>query len=258
MDLNFKKVPFEEAIAYLRDKVPMPTSAWDELWGEIQDTAFSVAGITSADILNDLHQAVIRAEEDGTTLDEFKRSVKESIATRGVPTPLTNARMNLVFDQNLASAHGAGRKLQLDELKPDYVMWRHRDSRVPRPAHLALNNKVFRRDELPGYPPCGFGCRCAVFGLSDRDLKERKLSLSDPITQTVTAKDRITGKKFKLPAIEVDGELHPIVEPGFHGDRGVKSPEQRQKILQQGLDRLPPVLRELAKSAIEARTGKDG
>lgn len=94
-------------------------------------------------------------------------------------------------------------------------------------------------------------CRCRVFGLSDRDLAREGLAVEEPPSQTVTIRDRITGKTQRVPAIEVDGVLYPIAEPGFTTAPGASPLEQRQQILEGALNRMSPRLRELAAQQID-------
>jgi SPP1 gp7 family putative phage head morphogenesis protein len=261
-ELSIANLPFEEAIAFFKQKVPLPTSAWDEIVNEAQDWAFTVAGLTKAEMLNDLYQAIEQSLEEGTTLEEFTRKFDETAARNGWEPPPGKEglwggwRMQLIYMQNLQSAYAAGRLQQMRD--PDvarsrpYWLWRHRDSRNPRPAHLALDGKVFRGDSVfwqVGYPPCGYGCRCGVYALTDEDVQRRGLRVEDAPTERVTLRDRLTGEEFQVPAI--GGE--PIVDPGFVHAPGASLPEQRQGILGRSLERLPVGLRRLARSEIGRR-----
>lgn len=255
-------LPFDEALAWFEQKIPLPTSRWDEIINAAQDWAFTVAGLTQAELLNDLYGAIDKALEQGTTLEEFRRDFDEMIARRGWQPPAGSEgkwggwRTELIFMQNLQSAYGAGRWAQIND--PDiarsrpYVMWRHGDSPNPRPAHLALDGKVFNLSDpflKVCSPPSGFGCRCKLLTLSDRDMTERGLKVSKPPSETVTLRDRITGKEAKVPAI--DGT--PIAEPGFMTAPGSSPRTARRQILNEAIDRLPPELRQAARAKISGR-----
>jgi hypothetical protein len=261
-ELSIANLPFEEAIAFFKQKVPLPTSAWDEIINEAQDWAFTVAGLTKAEMLNDIQRAIEQALEDGTTLEEFTRKFDETAARYGWEPPPGKEelwggwRMQLIYMQNLQSAYAAGRLQQMRD--PDvarsrpYWLWRHRDSRNPRPAHLALDGKVFRGDSVfwqVGYPPCGYGCKCGVYALTEDDVQRRGLKVEDAPTERVTLRDRITGEEFRVPAI--NGQ--PIVDPGFVHAAGSSLWEQRRGILVRSLRRLPVGLRRLARSEIGRR-----
>ncbi len=258
---SWQKLPFDEAIAFFKQKLPLPTTAWDEIINEAQDWAFTVAGLSKAEFLNDLYQALEKALEQGTTYEEFKQDFDIAAAKAGWQPPKGQEgrwggwRIQLIYMQNLRGAYAAGRLKQMRDpevaaARP-YWMWRHRDSRVPRPAHLALDGKVFRGDSVfweMGYPPCGYGCKCSVFALSDRDLRRKGLKVETPPTETVTLVDRVTGDRTRVPAI--NGE--PVVEPGFAHAPGSSTRQQRQKILQRSLARLPQALRQQAEQSLLA------
>jgi len=259
---GFTRQPFEKAIAFLRQKTAIPSTEWDQIWSEAQDYCFSVTGVTRADILADIQEAIAQALENGTPLSQFKKDF-EAIATNkgwlpptGVDTPW---RLALIFNQNIRGAYAAGRSEQLDD--PDilaarqYRLYRHRDSMQPRPAHLALDGKVFLAQDpiwQSIMPVNGFGCRCAVFALSDRDLERRGLSISEPPKETVLIRDRQTGRTQQVPAI--DGQ--PIAEPGFTNNPGRGIKEQRDAVIEGAIARLPGNLQVKAREAIDANRSK--
>lgn len=260
--INLTRQPFEKAIAFLREKTAIPSTEWDQIWAEAQDYCFSITGITRADILADIQEAIAQALENGTPLSQFKKDFQAIVTNRGWIPPEgldTPWRLALIFNQNIRGAYAAGRSQQLDD--PDilaarqYRMYRHRDSRHPRPAHLALDGKVFLAQDpvwATIMPTNGFGCRCAVFALSDRDLERRGLSVSEPPKGTVLIKDRQTGKTMRVPSI--NGQ--PIAEPGFTYNPGRGLKEQRAAVIQDAIDRLPPNLQAKAKDSIGGNNRK--
>lgn len=255
-EAGYERLPFDQAIAFFKDKLAIPSDRWDVLWGDIVDHAFTIAGVTKAEILNDIHQEILKALEEGTTLQQFKKDFDNIAAKRGWSEgeKFSSWRKELIFSMNLRTAYAAGRYQQMTDpsvtaARPHW-QWRHRDSKNPRPAHLALNGKVFSFDDpfwKTGFPPCGFGCRCAAFSLSDRDLEKRGLKVEPSPTETATIRDRITGKTQKVPAI--NGQ--PIAEPGFAHAPGSSRKEQKQESVDRALDRLPPKLRSLVSASID-------
>ncbi len=249
-EVDPQRLPFEKAIEWFKQRIPLPTSTWDEIINEAIDVGFAIASVTRADILNDIQSEILRALEDGTTLQQFKKDFDSIVAKRGWSegAGFSQWRKELLFSQNLRTAYAAGRYQQMSDPSVTTTrkawVWKHRDSKNPRPAHLALHNKVFSFDDpfwKTGFPPCGFGCRCMAFSLSDRDLKNRGLKVEESPTETVTIRDRITGQTQKVPAI--NGQ--PITEPGFAHAPGSSRPDQKQEILKRALNRLPPDLRKL-------------
>lgn len=224
---QLQRLPWQDAIAWLREKVPMPTEAWDELWQEFQDYAFTVAGVTRAELLDDIQQQLIKAMEDGTGIHEWKRDFKKLASDRGwTPDPEAFApwRVELILQQNLRNAYAAGRWQQINDpvvaKNRPYLMWRHRDSVNPRLAHLALDGKVFPLSDplwKIAFPPCGFFCKCQAYTLSDREVREMGVEVGGFPEERVTIRDRLTGKEQQVPAVldPETGKLHPVVEPGF-------------------------------------------
>lgn len=173
----YENLPFPEAIAYLRDKISLPTERWDDFSGAEHDAAFTVAGVKSS-MLGDIRSGVERAIAEGRRPDEFRKDFE-----RITGDWVSGWRANIVLETNFRQAYAAGRyTYQLDpevlKLQP-YLQWVHGDTRNPRPAHLALDGKVFRADKLPMYPPCGFGCACRTISLTAKQVEARGLSVSD-------------------------------------------------------------------------------
>ncbi|WP_031431305.1 hypothetical protein [Methylomicrobium agile] len=83
MGVRYGSLPFKEQIAFWRAKELVPTERWNDRVREQHDTAFTVAGAMQADLLSDLHQAVTKAIEQGTTLAEFTRDFEAIVAARG-------------------------------------------------------------------------------------------------------------------------------------------------------------------------------
>lgn len=250
-----QRLPFKQAIEYYRQKVAIPSEQWDELVDAANDWAFAVAGVTRADVLADLQAAVDKAISEGTSMAEFRRDFDQVIQKRGwgAGKSFTPYRVELILSQNLRTAYQAGRYQQMSspemtKARP-YWQWKHRDSRNPRPAHLALDGKVFSFDDpfwRGGFPPCGWGCRCGVFSLSSRDLDRDGLSVEDSPSERVTLRDRVTGKTQSVPAINGN----PVVEPGFNFTPGASRSDERSTILERMLERLPENLRKKAEASI--------
>ena len=170
-------LPFSEQIDFFRQKLNLPTAAWDDIWQAAHDRAFVVAGATKADMLNDLRQAVDKAISTGTTLETFRRDFRQIVAEHGWPgkagegtTGGFNWRTMVIYETNLRTSHAAGRAVQLADpglqaLLP-YRRYIHNDSVLhPRPQHLAWHGLTLPHDHpfwQTHMPPNGWGCRCRV------------------------------------------------------------------------------------------------
>jgi len=170
---DWQSLPFDEAIEYFRSKVNLPTASYRDLTAQQRDRAFAVAGVMQAELLESLRQAVDKALVTGTTLQEFRQDFDREVAAAGWSYRGNRTwRTELILNQNLRQAYGAGRYRQLTDpatLKArPYWMWRHGDSIYPRKQHLAwdgttlpANHPWFRNK----FPPAGFGCKCKILSL---------------------------------------------------------------------------------------------
>jgi SPP1 gp7 family putative phage head morphogenesis protein len=213
------RLTFPEAIAYLRDKVPFPSKSWKTYSGQLQDVAFTISGITQLTLLAEIQALVIKNLETGVTLDGFKRDFNNALDKAGFNLANRGYRADLVISQNVRTSYSRGRWTQLQEGRDrrPYLEWRHRDSRVPRPHHLAQDGKIYPADAdvwKSIFPP-PFSCRCTAHALSNSDLERLDLTVSEP------------------------PPLKDIAEKGF--DRGFADlPKERDRLLNEAAKRLPP------------------
>lgn len=240
--LDWTKLNLEEAIAYFQAKlINVPTYRWDDIWQEEHDIAFMVAGAMSAELLQDLRQIVEAAIAEGMTRQEFRKQFDQIVARTGwAYNGSRNWRTDVIYGTNLRTAYAAGRYQQ--QTDPDVIrsrpfwMWMHGDSRLPRPLHKALHRKVFRFDDpfwQTMYPPCGFGCKCRVVTLSERDVKRRNLNVDSApaIGTTILVTDPETQRQT---AVKVEAD------PGFAYVPGQSRKDQQQKAIGDVLNRLSP------------------
>ena len=80
MAIDYGSLPFDEALAFFRAKLNLPTQRWDDLLGAAHDRAFVVAGAMKADLLVDLRAAVDKAMADGTTIETFRKDFNQIVA----------------------------------------------------------------------------------------------------------------------------------------------------------------------------------
>ncbi|HEY9737711.1 MAG TPA: phage minor head protein [Trichocoleus sp.] len=259
---TYRRLPFRKALAWLRQKTPLPTTAWDDLVNEAQDWAFTVSGITKAEALQEIYDLTTRAIESGELFRDFQQQLRQTLTVNQL-APLPEWRQRLILMQNLRSAYGAGRYRQ--QTDPDtmerrpYFLYRHDDPITPRPHHQALDGFVARANDpvwATLYAPNGYGCRCKVYSLNARQLEAEGYSLSDPLP-TVQVYDRRDGMARSVPAVRVEGLLVPAVDPGFAYAPGASQPQQRAAILQQALTRLTPALQRMVKAALNFEESVD-
>lgn len=180
------RLPFAEQIAFLRDKLNLPTERWTDIERAAHDRAFVVAGAMQADLLDDLHDAVDKAVAGESTLADFRRDFRQIIERRGW-TDFTGDdratqgpqggrglawRTRTIYQTNIASSYAAGRWRQLNDpaLLAERPYWRYVHSDFvanPRPQHKAWgDSRLTLRHDHPfwetHFPPNGWGCKCTV------------------------------------------------------------------------------------------------
>ena len=176
-------LPFKEQETFFRNKINIPTVKWDDLWKDQHAKGFMVAGAYKAELLTDFRGAVDKAITLGTTLADFRKDFDRIVAQNGWSYNGTrNWRSEVIYSTNIRTAYAAGRWEQMQEPAVKeafpYLEYRHGDSKVPRPQHLAWNGLVLPVDDpfwKTHYPPNGWGCKCKVFAATKRDQKKAQV-----------------------------------------------------------------------------------
>jgi SPP1 gp7 family putative phage head morphogenesis protein len=138
--------PFTEALDYFRAQ------------------AFTIARVASQTLLSDVKNAIAKGIETGATVADLASGINDLFETRGW-TPLRPWHLDTVVRTNIQTAFQAGRYAQqTDPAVLDAApFWQYHAvmDGSTRPAHAALNGKVFRADNpfwKTWYPPNGFNC----------------------------------------------------------------------------------------------------
>jgi uncharacterized protein with gpF-like domain len=188
-------LPFDEAIEFLRSKVNIPTTRWDDMLNEAHDIGFMVASATDADLLSDFREAIDKAVSIGTTIQEFKNDFDRIVEERGWTgwTGEDSAggrawRQRVIYDTNVRQSHNAGREQQMADpdllkLRPIRV-YRHGDSIVPRKSHLALDGfAALATDPIWDKiaPANGYMCSCYSQLLSVKEAQKRGIKVHDDL-----------------------------------------------------------------------------
>lgn len=181
-------LPFEEAIDYFRDR------------------AFTISGITKAELLSGVKEELIKSMEQGMTLRDFQKALPEIFDRHGY-TQLNPWHIKNVYSTNLQNAYQGGRLRQMaDPIVAEALpYWRYIAVMdiATRPEHAAMHGKIFRADHpiwQTWYPPNGFNCRCTVQSISARQIEREgwHMETEDPTGRLFEPVDIETGRK--LPA----------------------------------------------------------
>ncbi len=206
-------LPPEEAIAFLRRKGYAISWDWRGVWQEMQARAFTVAKAMRLDILQDIRASVDRAIAEGETFATFQRRLAPILKAKGwwgrqfVVDPDGTARvaqlgspwrLRTIYETNLQTAYMAGRYAAFKANESDRPYWMYvavMDGRT-RPAHAALNGRIFRSDDAfwrHFYPPNGYNCFPAgVRVRADAELGLRTWYAGEMVELRTRAGQRLT------------------------------------------------------------------
>lgn len=178
------------------------TLAWDytEVWGEANVHAFTVAKVTELEVLRTIRAEVAKSIGDGQTFETFKRTLRPRLEDLGWwgKQEVLNAdtgeltkvqlgsvrRLRTIYQTNVQTAYMAGRYKRYLADVATRPYWRYvavMDGRT-RPAHAALNGKVWRWDDpiwAVIWPPNGWGCRCDIVALTEAEFRAQGLALEN-------------------------------------------------------------------------------
>lgn len=231
IDLSYAiGLPPEKAIEYFASKGYEITFDWKSTWENARTKAFTIAGVTKMDILQTVKNEIDKALQTGTSLQTFKENLIPRLQALGwlssTPEKIPY-RLETIYRTNMQTAFMAGRYREMMENVEDRPYWQYvavMDSRT-RPAHAALNGKVFRYDDpfwKTHYPPAGFGCRCRVRALSEEDIKRRKLTVESGENNIIWEEKPVGGGYTRPTAAYVDPETGAklFTDPGWSYNPG--------------------------------------
>lgn len=220
-------LPPDEAIQWFREKRYHPAFDWRDVWAADHAQAFTVAKATQLDVLADLREAVDRAIQEGRSLQQFEKDLRPGLQAKGwwgekeidvldadgAPTGErrvvqlgSSNRLRTIYETSLRQAQAAGRWERMERTKAARPYGRYvcvMDGRE-RAEHRAWHNTVLPLDH-PWWsthaPPNGWGCRCKMQSLSDRDLVRYGFQVSahaPPVTMVPYTNAR-TGTTIMVP-----------------------------------------------------------
>ena len=189
-------------------------------------------------MLKDIRAAVQKAIDEGTTLRDFQKELKPLLKQKGwwgrIPDPKNPEkeiqlgsvrRLEKIFDINVRTAYQTGRYNDLAENAKFRPYWQYiavMDDGT-RKEHKSLHGKVFRWDDPfwdTFFPPNGWNCRCTVKSLSERELKQRGLTVEKTdgkllnATATLPNGQKVQNKVYKNGLTTVRTDVGWNYNPG--------------------------------------------
>jgi len=260
-------LPPESAVAFLEQKGLVVGFAWQDVWQEAHDQAFTVAKMLDTDLLGDVHEMVTRYIEEGRTTAEFVRDLKPELVRRGwwgraeMVDPETGERrtvqlgsprrLRVIFETNVKASYAAGHWAEIEATAQDapYLMYDAIDDGRTRPEHAAWDGTVLRWDDpwwRTHYPPNGWNCRCGVIQLDADELAELGKDGPDkaPAVRTYEWTNPRTGETVRVP----EG-----IDPGWAYHPGRTRAAEVRRVMAEKLDRAPyPLARAAVRSLVQS------
>lgn len=205
---------------YLADKGLKPSWDWDEVWQEEHATAFAVAKAMSLNVLATLQDAVTEAIAGGQTFEQFKKRLPDVLAALGwwgeqeQVDPKTGEkklvelgtprRLKIIYDTNgrVARAVGQWDRIQRTKDSRPWLIYELGPSEKHRPEHVAWAGSIRKVDDplwSTLMPPNGWGCKCRVRQLSDKEAEGKGGETTGPELEYIEATDPRTGDVVNVP-----------------------------------------------------------
>lgn len=179
----FVDMDFEEAIADFARRKVMTPAQFNALRDRFRDGGFTATQLASRTLRERAFESILSMLEGDATMPEVISAIRNEEVKLGVQ-PAHHDYLDTVVRTNVATAYGSGRFAAMTdpavlELRP---FWQYRavGDAATRPTHRALDGKVFEAGSDPGryyYPPLGYRCRCNMVTLSERAVKQAKLTV---------------------------------------------------------------------------------
>lgn len=236
-----------EAINFLHQKKMLASKVFNKtLYESALAKATTIARLSSLEMTKDIYTSMENALREGKGFHQWKKDLvaeferkgwvagHDKRISRGIDGHLladpktgeyfgTPRRLDTIYRTNMQAAYSAARYQRLRDNVDHRPYWQYSavgDERT-RPAHQALNGKIYRYDDpfwATFYPPNGFNCRCTVIALAERDLTRKgieQVSDSTPyLVEVERPQDKLGHQEktigFKLP----DGTVR-ITDKGF-------------------------------------------
>lgn len=239
----------EKAVEHLQSKGLKVSAGWRTVNEAAHARAFTVANVTRLDVLKDIQDELVRAQKAGQTMQQFRDNLIPTLTKKGwfaakgqpvrvpdgsAPDPLTGElatqkrltarRLKTIFQTNMQSSMMAGRYRELManvDKRPYFQYVAILDGRT-RPAHRAMNGRVFRYDDAgwsTWWPPCGWNCRCRVRALDGADLVDKGLTAESSAGHSKTTQVPMPdGSTSTVTRYSPPGGQSFAPDPGFNGN----------------------------------------
>jgi SPP1 gp7 family putative phage head morphogenesis protein len=179
---------YDEAVRALRKRVPMKAAAWEKLTERARQKAFKVAGIAQLDLVTLVHEAIAKAVDKGTTLEDFKADIADKLKAAWAGSVEKPAqRIETIFRTNTQISYSHARVRQMRDpavrkVRPFFLFDGTHDARQTAICS-ELNDTLLAQDD-PFWdshtPPLHFNCRSGLRALRKEQATALGVTQSPP------------------------------------------------------------------------------
>ncbi|MDY3723620.1 MAG: minor capsid protein [Treponema sp.] len=169
-ETEIPEIPFNEAMQFLKSKVPMSKAEWKSLEPKLRFRAFTVAQLGSAELVDKAKQILLKSfEKGGGTYSDTWEELKKKVNVNALG--IKPGYWENVFRTNTQSAYIAGKLQQYDNSNvAAYQLMVIEDGRTSRICRHLLTasgyGMIISVDHLfwkkYGFPPYHFQCRTSI------------------------------------------------------------------------------------------------
>lgn len=224
----------DAAINYLKAKGFKLSFDYNELKKEAHNRAFTIAKVTRLDLLNDIHEELIKSMEQGVGFKEFKKNIQPTLEKKGwwgekeIVNPRTgevksvyigSRRLKNIYDTNIRMAYNVAREEQMDAL-PLSVYRRYVSALVEttRASHAQRHGTIKHKDDpwwITNSPLNGWGCKCKKTAYSKREIERKGWKINEEELSDIASKDfaydtRKGNKLSQISKIDLDASLSKL------------------------------------------------
>lgn len=176
--VSTKNTPFTEAISHFQRKIRIPIQSYADLSGEVHAKGFMIAGAMNDAMLADFQSALLKAQQAGTTLNQFRDDFDRFVSAYGWQhSGNAGWRSAVIFNTNMRTSLMAGKWERAQRVKESMPYLRYTQVQRPtkRENHAQWHGKIVPIDDPwwnTHYPPNGWGCRCSAMSVSEALIQQ--------------------------------------------------------------------------------------
>lgn len=157
------EIPFDEAVSFLKSRIPLTKTEWKDIETKIRFRAFTVAALSEVDQVEKVRRSALAALEKGTPFPDFWTE-----ATAAGKAGISDASpwyWETVYRTNMQTAYNAGRAAEFTRVQPEYLEFVGiEDERQTDICRAASGTILPASDPFwkTHWPPLHFNCRSTV------------------------------------------------------------------------------------------------